>query len=44
MGLEFALLIWAAIALAIIFAGLSQGVPGFGFPAISTPVLALMTE
>ena len=44
MGLEFPPLIWAAIALTIFVAGLSQGAMGFGFPAISTPVLALMTD
>ena len=44
MGLEFPPLIWAAIAAAIFVAGLSQGALGFGFPAISTPVLALMTD
>ncbi len=44
MGLEFSLLVWAAIAAAIFVAGLSQGAMGFGFPAISTPVLALMTD
>jgi uncharacterized membrane protein YfcA len=44
MGLDFPPLIWAAIALAIFVAGLSQGALGFGFPAISTPVLALMTD
>lgn len=44
MGLEFPPPIWAAIALAIFVAGLSQGALGFGFPAISTPVLALMTD
>lgn len=44
MGLEFAPSIWIAITLAIFVAGLSQGAMGFGFPAISTPVLALMTD
>lgn len=44
MGLEFPPLIWAAIAAALFAAGLSQGAMGFGFPAISTPVLALMTD
>jgi len=44
MGLEFPPLIWIAIALTIFAAGLSQGAMGFGFPAISTPVLALMTD
>jgi len=44
MGLDFPPLIWAAIGAAIFAAGLSQGAMGFGFPAISTPVLALMTN
>ena len=44
MGLDFPPLIWAAITAAIFVAGLSQGALGFGFPAISTPVLALMTD
>src|SRR5688572_6505841 len=44
MGLDFPPLVWAAIAMAIFAAGLSQGAMGFGFPAISTPVLALMTD
>ncbi len=36
--------VWAVIGLTIFVAGLSQGAMGFGFPAISTPVLALMTD
>jgi uncharacterized membrane protein YfcA len=44
MGLEFSPLVWMAIAVAIFLAGMSQGTLGFGFPAISTPVLALMTD
>jgi uncharacterized membrane protein YfcA len=44
VGLDFPPLVWAAIAAAIFVAGLSQGALGFGFPAISTPVLALMTD
>ena len=44
MGLDFPPLVWAAIGAAIFVAGLSQGAMGFGFPAISTPVLALMTD
>lgn len=44
MGLEFPPLIWAAIAVAMLIAGMAQGAMGFGFPAISTPVLALMTD
>jgi uncharacterized membrane protein YfcA len=44
MGLDYPPLVWAAIGAAIFVAGLSQGALGFGFPAISTPVLALMTD
>lgn len=44
MGLDLSPLIWAAITAALFVAGLSQGALGFGFPAISTPVLALMTD
>ncbi len=44
MGLDFPPLVWAAIGPAIFVAGVTQGSLGFGFPAISTPVLALMTD
>lgn len=44
MGLAFSNELWAAIALTIFAAGMSQGAMGFGFPAISTPILALMTD
>ena len=44
MGLDFSMAVWAIIALTIFAAGMSQGAMGFGFPAISTPVLALMTD
>jgi uncharacterized membrane protein YfcA len=44
MGLDFPPLIWAAIGIAIFLAGMTQGALGFGFPAIATPVLALMTD
>jgi uncharacterized membrane protein YfcA len=44
MGLDFSNELWVAIALTIFAAGLSQGAMGFGFPAISTPILALMTD
>jgi uncharacterized membrane protein YfcA len=44
VGLDFPPLVWAAIGAAIFVAGLSQGALGFGFPAISTPVLALMID
>ncbi len=43
-GFDFSPLVWAAIGATIFVAGLSQGAMGFGFPAISTPVLALMTD
>jgi hypothetical protein len=36
--------IWAAAGAAILAAGLTQGALGFGFPAISTPILVLMTD
>ncbi|HET6493463.1 MAG TPA: sulfite exporter TauE/SafE family protein [Burkholderiales bacterium] len=36
--------IWAAAGAAILAAGLTQGALGFGFPAISTPVLVLLTD
>lgn len=36
--------VWAAAAGAILAAGLTQGVLGFGFPTISTPVLVLVTD
>jgi uncharacterized membrane protein YfcA len=35
---------WCAAAATLFAAGISQGALGFGFPAISTPVLALMTD
>ena len=36
---------WGWVAAAIIFvAGVTQGVLGFGFPAIATPLLALITD
>ena len=44
MELDLSTLAWAAIGLTIFVAGLSQGAMGFGFPAVSTPVLALMTD
>ncbi len=44
MGLEFSTVLWAAITLTIFVAGMTQGAMGFGFPAISTPLLALMTD
>lgn len=36
--------VWTAAAAAILAAGFTQGALGFGFPAISTPVLVLMTD
>lgn len=44
MSLELSLSVWAIIGVTIFVAGISQGAMGFGFPAISTPVLALMTD
>ena len=44
MDIDLSPLAWTAIGLAIFIAGVSQGAMGFGFPAISTPVLALMTD
>ena len=35
---------WAATAATMLIAGVTQGALGFGFPAISTPVLMLMTD
>ena len=35
---------WVAAAAAILAAGLTQGALGFGFPAISTPILVLLTD
>jgi len=35
---------WCLAGVTIFVAGMSQGALGFGFPAISTPVLALMTD
>lgn len=36
--------VWAAAGAAIFAAGLTQGVLGFGFPTISTPILFLVTD
>jgi uncharacterized membrane protein YfcA len=44
MDLDLSTAVWAIIAATIFVAGVSQGAMGFGFPAISTPVLALMTD
>jgi uncharacterized membrane protein YfcA len=43
---EFALSspLWAAAAGVLLLAGITQGALGFGFPAISTPVLVLLTD
>jgi len=35
---------WAAVAVVMFVAGLTQGALGFGFPTISTPILVLMTD
>lgn len=37
-------LVWAAIGATMLAAGVTQGALGFGFPAISTPILMLMTD
>ena len=36
--------LWAAAACIMLFAGITQGALGFGFPTISTPLLVLMTD
>jgi uncharacterized membrane protein YfcA len=36
--------IWLALLGAIVFAGLAHGAIGFGFPLISTPLVALITD
>lgn len=36
--------LWAAAAAILFAAGITQGALGFGFPAISTPLLVLMTD
>ena len=36
--------LWAAAAAALFVAGITQGALGFGFPAVSTPVLVLLTD
>ena len=36
--------LWAAVAATLLAAGITQGALGFGFPAISTPVLVLLTD
>jgi uncharacterized membrane protein YfcA len=36
--------VWAAAAVTMLAAGVAQGALGFGFPAISTPILMLMTD
>ncbi|MEI6737736.1 MAG: sulfite exporter TauE/SafE family protein, partial [Pseudomonadota bacterium] len=40
---SFSLLSWQVFAIALV-AGLAHGVSGFGFPLISTPVVALFTD
>src|SRR5688572_10711050 len=35
---------WVAVGLVMFMAGLTQGAVGFGFPAVSTPILVLMTD
>lgn len=36
--------LWVAAGIVILAAGLTQGALGFGFPAISTPILVLLTD
>jgi uncharacterized membrane protein YfcA len=36
--------LWAAAAVVLLAAGVTQGALGFGFPAISTPVLVVLTD
>jgi len=36
--------LWAAAAGVLLLAGITQGALGFGFPAISTPVLVVLTD
>lgn len=36
--------LWLACALVMLAAGVTQGTLGFGFPALSTPILALLTD
>lgn len=36
--------LWAAAAAVLLAAGVTQGALGFGFPAISTPVLVVLTD
>ena len=36
--------VWVAVVAAIFGAGITQGALGFGFPAISTPILVLVTD
>ena len=44
MNVELTTLMWCIAGVTIFMAGISQGALGFGFPAISTPVLAMMTD
>ena len=44
MNVELTTLMWCLAGVTIFMAGISQGALGFGFPAISTPVLAMMTD
>jgi uncharacterized membrane protein YfcA len=43
-GIELGWLLWCAAAATFLFAGITQGALGFGFPAIATPILVLMTD
>lgn len=44
MGLELSLWVWAVIYAAMLAAGMIQGMFGFGFPIIATPVTVLVTD
>lgn len=41
---EFSGALWAAFAVTLFVAGVTQGALGFGFPTISTPVLMLLVD
>ena len=43
-GLELAWWVWAVIVAAMLAAGMLQGMFGFGFPVIATPVTVLVTD
>lgn len=43
-GIALAWPLWTAAAAILLLAGVTQGALGFGFPAISTPLLVLITD